>query len=170
MAIASSRVRLRPTNPGAALAARSLERRLPGDGKVFPIEVVRDNLRFFANHALRSPVAPLRKQAAEFVDHFVGVEADSLCVVSHIAAREYPLGPAGEVVVFQGLPQLDAELGLRCQLLECDASTFAGCPENRTESLLLESQVIFFKAKSLPTKSRAEMDVFEGIASEIALS
>ena len=128
MAMASRRVRWRPKNPGAALAARSLARRCSRRRQIFPVEIVRDDLRFLANDALGAAVAPFGEQPAELVDHLVGVEPDALGVVAHIAAREDALGPARQVAVFQRLPELDAELGLGGQLLEGDALCVRGLP------------------------------------------
>ena len=91
---------------------------------------------------LGAAIAPFGEQPAELVDHLVGVEPDAFGIVAHIAAREDPLGPAGEVVVFQRLPELDAELGFCGQLFEGEPFAFAGCPEDRAEGFLLESHVL----------------------------
>jgi hypothetical protein len=130
---ARSRVRCRPKKPGAAFAARSLERRCCG------VELVRDDPGFFANDALGPAVAPLRKQPAELVDHFVGIEPDALGIVANVAAGEDALRPSRQVVLFQRLPELGAQLGLGCQLCEGDAFAFAGCPKDRAEGFFLES-------------------------------
>ena len=141
-----------PEEPGRGAGGAIAGAAVLGRRQILPVEVVRDDLRFFANHALGAAVAPFREQAAELVDHFVGVEPDALGVVAHVAAREDTLGPAGQVAVFQRLPELDAELGLGGQLLEGDALSFAGCPEDRPK-VSFSSRTSFTEAKSLPTKS-----------------
>src|SRR5688572_11317394 len=74
--------------------------------QVFPGEVVRDDLRFLANHTLGATIAPLREQTAEFVDYFVSIHTDALGVVADVTAREDALRPAGQIAVFQRLPEL----------------------------------------------------------------
>ena len=74
--------------------------------QILPGEVVRDDLRFLANHTLGATIAPFREQAAEFVDHFVCIHTDALGVVADVATREDALRPARQIAVFQRLPEL----------------------------------------------------------------
>ncbi len=110
-------------------------------GQVFPIEIVRDDLRLLANHPLGASIAPLGKQPAEFVHHFVRVEPDPQRVVTNVAPRKDALGPARQVVLFERLPELDAEFCFCGQLFEGDAPPFARCPEDWSERFLFESHI-----------------------------
>src|SRR5688572_2642901 len=87
---------------GSAVAGAAMFRRW----QILPGEVVRDDLRFLANHTFGATIAPFREQAAEFVDHFVCIHTDALGVVADVATREDALRPARQIAVFQRLPEL----------------------------------------------------------------
>lgn len=91
--------------------------------------------------ALGAAVAPLRERPAELVDHLVTIEPHAQGVIAHVTARVHPFGPAGQVVLFQALPELRAELGLEGELREGDAAALAGGAKDGAEGFLVEMHV-----------------------------
>ena len=76
------------------------------------VEAVADQLRLRLNQPADASVADW-EQPAELLEHLVLVQADGSRIVAHERAREDAGRPAAEVVPFEAVPEVGADLGDR---------------------------------------------------------
>src|SRR3954470_16766444 len=101
----------------SAIAAAAIARR-GRRNRILPLQIaVADDRRLFLDDRQRAAVA-VREPAAELVDRRFRVDADRLCVLADVGARENAVRPAGEIIPLETGPQGLAHLGGCRQLLE----------------------------------------------------
>src|SRR3982751_1090217 len=83
---------------------------------------------------------PVRKEAAEFVDDFVCIQADGLGVIADERAREDAGGPLRKVVAFQAEPEIRTHFGDGHNRFDADAAPFAFTPKAGTEGVSIRHE------------------------------
>jgi hypothetical protein len=83
----------------------------------------------------RGTTIAVRKEAAELVDNFVGVEANRLRVVADERAREDAGRPLGKVIALESKPEIGADFSDGNNRFDADTATFPFASETGTESV-----------------------------------
>src|SRR3954453_6879675 len=116
----------------SGVAAAAIARRGRRD-RVLPLQIaVADDRRLFLDDRQRAAVAG-REPAAELVYLRFRVDADGLCVLADVGARENAVRPAGEIIPLETGPQRLAYLGGCRQLLEGDTALETDTSQGRSE-------------------------------------
>ncbi len=98
--------------------------------------IMADQFGLRLDDACDATVADIRKQPAELVDDFVGVEPDRPGVVTHEGARENAGGPFRKVILFEARPEVRADLGDGDDGTERDAAALTFAAEPGTEGIV----------------------------------
>ena len=99
------------------------------------------------------PAIAVRKEPAELVDDFVGVQADGLRVIANEGTREYSGWPLGKVVAFEPEPEIGADFRDRHYGFDADPAPFTLAAQAGAEGVSVRHEELETEQRSSRTIS-----------------